>query len=405
MLQDIKDEVLAGEPLYVIEGSDGTVLQDNVKITRKTPVVEEATELNRATLANLQGDLYTQDRYNVPNISYELMGIGLVEGDIIPKTWVKETDTKYNAEEITLRSSSTPSETYALNKACDGDEGSYFSGANDISEDFCRIRFDEPKKITKMHVNIKSTNYMNSDYQSVKIQGSKDLSSWIDLYNVPLSSNMIYSEDVVLQNVDYYKYYRIFATLNYNSLKVAEWGVVEYEGEIYDYVFNLDLPLTSYESGKIVNIEESNFEGITSFENPYININNLGAKQINGTIESGKKYTLTYNGESWDIINNYVIGTYTGNGELTQDIILGFKPKVVIITSASGRMGFQSGNSSAYTYVYGGIFMEGFPLANFAGDITENGFRVRYNESTSSNKPMTNSTLAASNPYRYIAFI
>lgn len=45
---EVKDEVLSGEPLYVIKDSTGNVLYDNVKLELKTPLIQEGTELNKA---------------------------------------------------------------------------------------------------------------------------------------------------------------------------------------------------------------------------------------------------------------------------------------------------------------------------------------------------------------------
>ena len=221
MLQDIKDEVLAGEPLYVIEGADGTVLQDNVKITRKTPVVEEATELNRATLANLQGDLYTHDRYNKPTVSYD------------------------------------------------------------------------------------GTNYIN----------------------------------------------------------------------------NLSLPLTSYEAGKIVNIEGSSYGDITSFKNPYLNINNLGTKLINGTIETGKKYTLIYNGENWDIKPETIFATgAVANAASIKTVELGFEPDLVICYTNNNNLSTVAG-TTASTNAQIGYVPRILTKAYLAddGQITSNGFTFKTN--------------------------
>lgn len=83
MIQDIKDEVLDVslqpdiEPRYTIKDNNGNILNDNVRIELKTPVIGNGTPLNRATMANLQGDLYTQDRYNVPTYSDKAMTLDL----------------------------------------------------------------------------------------------------------------------------------------------------------------------------------------------------------------------------------------------------------------------------------------------------------------------------------------
>lgn len=77
MLQDIKDEVLSGQPLYTIKNSSGNVLNDNVDISLKTPITQEGTPVNRALFRNLQGDLYTSDRYNTPTYSGNAMTLNL----------------------------------------------------------------------------------------------------------------------------------------------------------------------------------------------------------------------------------------------------------------------------------------------------------------------------------------
>ena len=59
---------------------------------------------------------------------------------------------------------------------------------------------------------------------------------------------------------------------------------------------SLPIPLTEYETNKIVNIKAP-----MTLTNTQLNINSLGAKTINGTIEQGKNYELVYNGSSWDI--------------------------------------------------------------------------------------------------------
>lgn len=48
---DIKDEILSGSPRYTIRDNNGNVLQDDVQIDLKTPVVEEGTPINKATLS------------------------------------------------------------------------------------------------------------------------------------------------------------------------------------------------------------------------------------------------------------------------------------------------------------------------------------------------------------------
>lgn len=139
------------------------------------------------------------------------------------------------------------------------------------------------------------------------------------------------------------------------------------------------LPLTSYETGKIVNIIAP-----TTLSNPTLNINGLGDRVINGRIESGKRYTLMYNGTSWDIINiRLVFGTFIPDGRL-QNIETGFAPKLVIvysthnnnssIASYDGSLNSRDNDiprilTQAYASEYGALSDTGF---SFQGDDNEN---------------------------------
>lgn len=83
MYQEIKDEILDpslqpdANPRYTIKNNAGVVINDNVQIDMKTPIVQNPTPLNKVTLGNIQGDLYTQDRYNTPTYSGSAMALAL----------------------------------------------------------------------------------------------------------------------------------------------------------------------------------------------------------------------------------------------------------------------------------------------------------------------------------------
>ena len=62
MLVDVKDEVLAGEPLYNIKNAAGEITDSNVKIELGTEVLEEGTPLNKALLDKVTQNLIA---YNV----------------------------------------------------------------------------------------------------------------------------------------------------------------------------------------------------------------------------------------------------------------------------------------------------------------------------------------------------
>ena len=73
-------------------------------------------------------------------------------------------------------------------------------------------------------------------------------------------------------------------------------------------------------------------------------------------------------------------GSYTGDGEISKSISLGFRPKAVLIF-CRGSMGYLNGN------VQGGLVLDGTPLTDSsaydpAAEVTAAGFTVRSNVSS-----------------------
>ncbi len=194
----------------------------------------------------------------------------------------------------------------------------------------------------------------------------------------------------------------LFRNLQGDLYTVDRYNVVEFKQEGAElYNANLSIPLTSYEKGKKVCVRSNNIsEDIVTSREMFLNINNLGAKKINGVLANGLDYTLIYNGESWDVFQGeYVIGTYVGDGVTTQTISLGFKPSAVIVANDSGMVYKYSGSKDQY---YGGIAIKDVP-AQYNSDmniveIVENGFVVRYD---SSNRIYANNS---GKIFKYIAF-
>lgn len=44
---EVKDEILEGEPLYIIKDSNGNIIYDNVQLELKTPLLQEGTAINK----------------------------------------------------------------------------------------------------------------------------------------------------------------------------------------------------------------------------------------------------------------------------------------------------------------------------------------------------------------------
>lgn len=332
MFQDIKDEVLSGQPLYTIKDSSGNVLNDNVDISLKTPITQEGTPVNRALFRNLQGDLYTQDRYNITTVTQEFLPVDYMteyiysettkQEDFLPKTWTSGgTMTLPSGESGGYFYSDTSSGRFivmgdnsytitgSIDRAFDGSTSTMCT--YDGSALYAFIVLPKPTRIKKIKLAMGGTGN-RTHFSSCTIYGSLDGKSYTSLrsisYNEYKENGYNALSEWTLSTLGYYKYYKVSVYTGDSTWDayLSEFQVSEYDDTQWgDYFYNhtLDLPLTSYEKGKIVNIEVGKYGSITSMSNCLLNINNLGYKPISDSIDSGKKYSLVYNGASFDILN------------------------------------------------------------------------------------------------------
>ena len=439
MFQEFKDEVLDPSlqpdinPRYTIRDNNGKVISDDVQIEMKTPVVQNPTPLNRAVVGNIQGDLYTQDRFNSLEIKQRILEVDYITdivvretkhtGNCIPQSgWVSKTEGQYyvytsNGWQISDNNIGTQTNNAAM--AFDGDTTTKFNAKN--STTLCTVTIDcpYPIKITKMKTFLGTGKAQ--DFESGLIRGYKD-GAWVTLYNYGTTYQTSLSE-ITITNPDYYDKYQVYiSTDQLGWAYMAEVQVSEYYTAVFgvrDYYTNLNLPLTSYEKNKKISIEMSNKildggnegEYIETVSNPYLNINTLGEKKINGEIRHGQKYELIYNGESWDILGKIISGTYTGNDATDvgseRSFSLGFRPKFLIM------YGYQ--NAANYNMIFGFVTNEGFVGYNGSGAgemkwasgysipaITDDGFQISGKNSKVSNA--FNGFNADSISYKYIAW-
>ena len=548
MIQEIKDRVpvnvLSNDAIrYGIYDEQGNLVRYEY-IKREDEPVEVGTSINKALFSNLQGDLYTADRYNKLNVIRKSIGQGEVAktGNIFPAVWKVVTEgTKYNSDDgyILEASSVTTGDSYAVRSACDDIDSTNWGSAKELNK-WIKMTLPQDTKITKMKIYVSSSTTAG---MTTRIEGSKDDSYWVTLHTFSGKAD----EEVALNNADYYKYYRIYIShTSANTAVVYEWRTSEYivSEEQYNYFANLSMPLTSYEVGKIANIEVNKYllngqnyqekdftsniipvfirakdaeneygiwhlqantsehggaynvfdnndstywgfpkntdiyslelfantsgerwqikpskvtiksfacanvklygsndginwtlitsfedsntnntstkeitnskyysyfklegssypdtyygkiytmeiisgsirygiledEYMTSFENLYLNINNLGAKQINGIIEAGQKYSLIYNGESWDIQKTKVVtGSFATAQYTTYNIDLGFTPDIVIIySSKTYENSFAYGTASvSWQPRNNQVILTKAYSNDLTGKITTNGF-------------------------------
>ena len=263
MIQEILDEVLEGEPRYTIKENDGSVFQDNMDIVLRTPIVQEGTPINKKLFNNIQGDLYTQDRYNAPNVVRKtrivnypadvILSEEKFEQDCIPKTWTEVTaGIQYKSSNgTTLTADTYRGSSFILSYACDGNEGTYY-GTESNSDLNVALKFPRAIKITKMKIKI----LCGGDSTQYVVRGSNDNVNYDVLYMGTENNDELV--EIELSNPGYYKWYKITNSDARGYSFIYEWQVSEYyEAELgeYFYVNEISIPLTSYEKGKIVNIE------------------------------------------------------------------------------------------------------------------------------------------------------
>ena len=275
MIQDIKDRVpvnvLSNDAIrYGIYDEQGNLLRYEY-IKREDEPIETGTPINRALFSNIQGDLYVQDRYNIPVVTLGPVGTQEVikTDDIFNQTWEEKVAgleyTSQNGMILTATSTSTDGDgRYKPPLAFDNNTSTYWvasqsgSGKQQLS-----ISFPNPVKISQMLLTVNGKAF-TPKVTSIKIYGKKDeTEDAIELFDVYASFGQQPSnKNVVLNNIDYYTTYTLemYGTPDY-GMDVSDWKVVEYYAyeEVLSYVNNLSLPLTSYEDGKIIRIRGSSY--------------------------------------------------------------------------------------------------------------------------------------------------
>ena len=144
------------------------------------------------------------------------------------------------------------SSTYPASKMFESDTStSYRTGSNPAH--FINFNFKYPVKINKMRQNWSCGVAVN-----FKIKGSINGKDYIYLYQEEkTASSTATLQDLQLQNTDYYKYYIIEITTASTAFTYVIYNldVIEWEGAYYNYTANINIPFSSYEENKILNLE------------------------------------------------------------------------------------------------------------------------------------------------------
>lgn len=275
-------------------------------------VIDLLKEGDKITLFTSDGSVYESTTYlseykqylDIPLTSYEKGKIINVEGgklfepkdletvaeNLFPASsdFTSNSATKYTSSEGFVLTSSGGQE-YLLKAIDDSVSTDWQDTTSNLTTQWIRMEIPNPNgyKITKMKL---KAGWTGQSSQKIAIEGSFDGNTWTDLFVWTGLGITVDKDNIKLNNPDFYKYYRVSVVLNSG---VGARAVI-YDWKVSEYL-------------KVLSVEE---QYVTSFYNPMLNINNLGEKQINAIINYGEKYSLVYNGESWDVLKQPVLGSF-----------------------------------------------------------------------------------------------
>jgi hypothetical protein len=287
---EFKDEILEGEPQYSVRDANGNAIHDDVSIELSTPVRQAGTPLNKPFFENIQAYIKSTDRYNLVNATVDTTIDGEYQKNFFKREWSKIADGQYQSGKMIV--STNVEWSYPCYLAFDGDASTAAAeGLHNNTDKIIRIDYGEEVKITELYVDID----IYIDTGSIKLQASKDNSSWVDI--ATFTNEDVEEYDIVVANPDWYRYYRVYSTSKYNSYSLRELQtkkMIIHQTQ----VLTSELKLDRYENGKLVKIETPKNFDETALNN-YININNLGNTQILGAMRAGEQYTLQYDGNGF----------------------------------------------------------------------------------------------------------
>lgn len=236
------------------------------------------------------------DNYNIPTLTEETASAKTDR--YLPTTWTESSNTQATNGNFSLEASSISSASYSVSKGFDNDVSTYAKLSG--TETTTLITLDSAVKITKLKTHISNDMSDMYDYVHWEIQGSNDNSTWKTLYSSDSAETEL--QEHILNNADFYKYYRIYSysvpSMAPHELYIYEFYPSEYYGESSN-LLTLSSDIGNYFENQRVLVEIPT--GLDSAKKTYININNLGNKQINGELSANKKYELIYNGTSFDV--------------------------------------------------------------------------------------------------------
>ena len=256
----ILDSILANNTSVlteaIIQGSNNTTDWDNLHtitkaITTRTEIALENTgyyqyyrilvnssEISYTKISEWQTSEYIvkeqipstehNEQVKIGSNPVEVIRERILTGDIIPKTWASGANSTSTTQLIAANGITVTASGYhkgwPLYQAFDGDDNTY--NAISATSAWICIDFTKPEKILKMNCSVHGT----SELTSVIMEGSKNGSDWTVLHKRQGSLSGILDPIMILDNADFYQYYRISGTMTGTvyGFCINEWETLEY---------------------------------------------------------------------------------------------------------------------------------------------------------------------------------
>lgn len=289
---DVKDEILDGDPKYRIRNKNGDILFDNLTIEQISPVLQQPTPLNKALFDNIYGNIsltreYTKIRAILDMKIYDGTEDDMFRSDL--KTFTQGSSSWYNTYGnyiLTSVSTSASGSGYDTTKVIDNKDNTYFTMATYAT---AGVIFKYPQAVKCKKVRIKT----DLQTPSLFLQGSNDGENY---ENIKDFSGVVLNGEYVLENENYYKYYKLVGTgkSQPNTTHLYDMNFTEIYGELeQNNVLVLNNKIQNYTENMRILVDVSNI----ILDYPiYIDVNNLGKKLIVGINKNEGKYELVFDG-------------------------------------------------------------------------------------------------------------
>ncbi len=280
---------------YTIDNEGNAWFAGDIYVGSSSGTHKDEGSIKLPTISDAKSVSDLVGKYNIPTVEYAVN-----HGDLLAGTWTEsDSGTLWTKDNMSISLSVTASTATItnMNNAFDNSDSTYAllkktGSAGEIARGYLYIDMGEA-------VHSYWARYAES-YSSYGcnfiLSASEDNATWVQMGDMSVPGDGIAWKTA--NTDDYYRYYRIeWSEQHSNGLGLLTLKLDKsYKEETlnYDTLF-LNNQLENYENGLRCMIEiPADFaqQGVAV----YLNINNLGKKLINGTIEANKKYELVYDG-------------------------------------------------------------------------------------------------------------